>query len=127
MRFDSFALNVIPDILVQAIQCLVSLRRIEKYLDTPEVAVLPSDADAVDEEVEPPVIAFQNATVTWPSSSVDKIDPEALPLGTATPVNAFELQDLTVRFPIGKMSLVCGSLGSGKTLLLLGLSPYLFK
>ncbi|KAL8277515.1 hypothetical protein RQP46_010070 [Phenoliferia psychrophenolica] len=117
-----FALNVIPDILVQAIQCLVSLRRIEKYLDTPEVSVLPLDAEPSSEEPEsPPIIAFQSATVTWPSTTVEKDEPGTPLLGAATPANAFELQDLTVRFPIGKMSLVCGSLGSGKTLLLLAL------
>lgn len=115
-----FALNIIPDILVQAIQCLVSLRRIEKYLDTPEVSVLPSEAELpLDEEPIEPVIAFQSATVTWPSTTVEQDEPD-LPVGAATPKNAFQLQDLSVRFPIGQMSLVCGSLGSGKTLLLLG-------
>ncbi|KAK4700303.1 hypothetical protein P7C70_g5949, partial [Phenoliferia sp. Uapishka_3] len=116
-----FALNGIPDILVQAIQCLVSLRRIEKYLDTAEVSLTPSEAENAEEEPDKdPVIAFQNATVTWPSTA-EKEEPEERQLGAATPSNAFELQDLTVRFPIGEMSLVCGSLGSGKTLLLLAL------
>lgn len=32
------------------------------------------------------------------------------------------LLDLTLNFPIGELSLVCGKLGSGKTLLLLGKS-----
>ncbi|BGP40114.1 hypothetical protein JCM10449v2_004072 [Rhodotorula kratochvilovae] len=44
--------------------------------------------------------------------------------GTATPVEGeqkFELSDVAVSFPEGKLSLVCGATGSGKTLLFLAL------
>ena len=41
--------------------------------------------------------------------------------GLSTPRPSFILQDLTLSFPPGALSLVCGKLGSGKTLLLLGL------
>jgi ABC-type lipoprotein export system ATPase subunit len=34
--------------------------------------------------------------------------------------NRFSLLDLSLRFPEGELSLICGKLGSGKTLLLLG-------
>lgn len=118
-----FALNCVPDTLVQAIQCIVSLRRIEAYLNSDEV----SDEEDNRMGVPPPSedgeeVAFKNATVTWPSTKDVKIVYE---VGAATPKNAFELQDIDVKFPTHKMSLVCGSLGSGKTLLLLGTSPYI--
>jgi hypothetical protein len=63
-------------------------------------------------------IAFQSCNVTWPqdrspSSSV-------LPSVASTPRYKFILIDLTLKFPPGELSLICGKLGSGKTLLLLG-------
>lgn len=121
-----FALNSAPEILVNAIQCLVSLRRIEKYLATPDVALIVEgeSATAVEEESQAP--AFHSATVTWPSVSEDGLStPAPSASGTSTPAGVpqtFELQDVDVAFPFEKMSLICGSLGSGKTLMLLGAS-----
>ncbi|KAM0756050.1 P-loop containing nucleoside triphosphate hydrolase protein [Meredithblackwellia eburnea MCA 4105] len=115
-----FALNVIPDILVNAIQCLVSLRRLQSYLDTPEVDIRQSESQ-LPEEPEPTLIALQSASATWPTPTTGKEEEEEIPLGAQTPAKSFELQDLSLRFPVGDMSLVCGALGSGKTLLLLTL------
>jgi ABC-type multidrug transport system fused ATPase/permease subunit len=90
-------------------QCLVSLRRIEKYLGGDEVQpVHPLDGQPKD-------IAFQSCTVTWPQSS------NASSAATATPRHKFVLVDLNIKFPRGELSLICGKLGSGKTLLLLAL------
>jgi ABC-type lipoprotein export system ATPase subunit len=38
-----------------------------------------------------------------------------------TPMRKFMLVDMTLEFAKGELSLVCGKLGSGKTLLLLGM------
>ncbi|BGP24141.1 ATP-binding cassette transporter [Rhodotorula toruloides] len=126
-----FALNVVPDVLQSALQSLVSLRRIERFLRMPEVehlegldvpvsvdvadgaAVTALETDGSDERV-----AFDRATVTWPRHADDK---EAQEDGEEGADKPFELQDLTLDFPRGEMSLVCGRLGSGKTLLLLAL------
>jgi ABC-type multidrug transport system fused ATPase/permease subunit len=92
-------------------QCFVSLRRIEKYLDAAEVnAVQPLDQQSK-------IIAFQSCTVTWPqghNSSSPATSAEA------TPKHKFILADLSLNFPQGELSLICGKFGSGKTLLLLG-------
>lgn len=106
----------VPDILVQAIQCLVSTRRIQKYLDSPEIADLAEgevavrQGTAISNGIE---IACEAATVTWPTGSDKKAEFSAT-------TNTFELQNLSLKFPARALSLVCGSLGSGKTLLLLG-------
>lgn len=42
-----------------------------------------------------------------------------------TPGNGFSLIDISTTFPRGELSLVCGKIGSGKTLLLLGKSSNL--
>ncbi len=72
------------------------------------------------------LIAMNSATITWPRDKAPTADglvslgPSAAP----TPgggVGGFTLSDVNVNFPEGKLSLICGKLGSGKTLLLLGL------
>jgi ABC-type multidrug transport system fused ATPase/permease subunit len=47
--------------------------------------------------------------------------PGAPGTGTNTPRHKFVLFDLTLHFPLGELSLICGKLGAGKTLLLLAL------
>ncbi|KAJ7691594.1 P-loop containing nucleoside triphosphate hydrolase protein [Mycena rosella] len=111
-----FALNALPETLINLLQSLVSLRRIEKYLGTAEVsAVLPL-------EQQTQTIAFQSCTVTWPQDrAAASASISATPSAASTPRHKFVLVDLTLQFPPGALSLVCGKLGSGKTLLLLAL------
>ena len=64
--------------------------------------------------------------MTWPqerarSSTTDGSAASSVP---ATPKTKFMLTDLNITFPKGELSLVCGKLGSGKTLLLLGTYPF---
>jgi energy-coupling factor transporter ATP-binding protein EcfA2 len=97
-------------------QCLVSLRRIEKYLNGAEIQSVPPLAE------QPNEIAFQSCTVTWPqdrsqSSNASSAASSAAP----SPRRKFILVDLNLKFPRGELSLICGRLGSGKTLLLLAL------
>jgi hypothetical protein len=68
-------------------------------------------------------IAFQSCTVTWPQDrNTSSLATSAAP----APKHKFILADLSLNFPQGELSLICGKLGSGKTLLLLGkpLSPF---
>ena len=93
-------------------QLFVSLRRIEKYLNVAEVnAVLPLNQQSK-------TVAFQSCTVTWPQD--DRNAGNLAPSAGSTPTNKFVLVDLSLNFPQGELSLICGKLGSGKTLLLLG-------
>jgi hypothetical protein len=60
---------------------------------------------------------LQNATLTWPQ---DRIRSGSAAASIApTPKNKFILMDVSLFFPQGELSLICGKLGSGKTLLLL--------
>ncbi|RPD54947.1 multidrug resistance-associated ABC transporter [Lentinus tigrinus ALCF2SS1-7] len=107
-----FALNALPETLINMLQSAVSLRRIEKYLNGVEVApVAPLDG-------QPHIIALQSATITWPQ---DRSRGSAAPSAASTPRHKFILMDLTLEFPLGELSLICGKLGSGKSLLLLAL------
>ncbi|KAJ7240591.1 multidrug resistance-associated ABC transporter [Mycena rebaudengoi] len=111
-----FALNALPETIISLLQSLVSLRRIEKYLGTAEVSsVLPM-------EQQSQTIAFQSCTVTWPQDRRSgSTSTSATPSAASTPRHKFVLVDLTLQFPPGELSLICGKLGSGKTLLLLAL------
>ncbi|KAJ7846225.1 multidrug resistance-associated ABC transporter [Mycena olivaceomarginata] len=100
-----FALAAVPETLIAALQGIISLRRIEKYLHTPEVTPVPPIRKQSQD------IAFQSCTVTWPQ--------DRSPSSSVLP--SFILMDLTLKFPPGELSLICGKLGSGKTLLLLAL------
>jgi ABC-type multidrug transport system fused ATPase/permease subunit len=92
-------------------QTFISLRRIEKYLNAEEVNVVPP----LDQQSK--TVAFQSCTVTWPQEhSTSSLAPTTEP----TPNHKFVLVDLSLNFPQGELSLICGKLGSGKTLLLLG-------
>ncbi|KAG7448558.1 multidrug resistance-associated ABC transporter [Guyanagaster necrorhizus] len=104
-----FALNALPETFINMLQSLVSMRRIEKYLNANEVSpVLPV-------EQQSQIIAFQSCTVTWPQ---ERIAASKTPSTASTPRHKFILVDLSLRFPPGELSLICGKLGSGKTLLL---------
>ncbi|TDL25136.1 multidrug resistance-associated ABC transporter [Rickenella mellea] len=109
-----FALNALPETFINMLQSLVSLRRIEKYLGGVEIApVAPLDGQ------DHPII-FQSATITWPQDRNGGSN-SATPSAASTPRRRFILVDLTLEFPLGELTLVCGKLGSGKTLLLLAL------
>jgi hypothetical protein len=99
-------------------QSLVSLRRIEKYLNSAEVSPVPPLAG------QEQLMAFQSATVTWPQDRTQSsASASATPSASSTPRHKFILMDLSLTFPPSKLSLICGKLGSGKTLLLLGVFP----
>ncbi|KAF9479792.1 multidrug resistance-associated ABC transporter [Pholiota conissans] len=98
-----YALTSLPEIFIRLVQGLVSLRRVEKYLKGAQVERVPS----LKEQYK--TIALQSCTLTWPSTT---------PLTSAY---QFRLMNVSLDFPQGELTLICGKLGSGKTLLLLAL------
>ncbi|CAO3621789.1 unnamed protein product [Mucor fragilis] len=98
-----FAINALPEVFVDLFQALISIRRIETYLD--------------EEEIEPPLtkndvmIGFKNATLGWSKQGYTDLQGST----------SFILKDLNIEFPANELSLISGATGSGKTLLMLGL------
>ncbi|KAJ6482536.1 multidrug resistance-associated ABC transporter [Mycena sanguinolenta] len=101
-----YAISGFPEALLAGLQCLVSLQRIDQYLDSREVSlpVSPSFLPNINETR----IFLVTASITWPSSASAHSTP-------------FALSNLTLNFPAGELSLICGKVGSGKSLLLLAL------
>ncbi|EPQ52340.1 multidrug resistance-associated ABC transporter [Gloeophyllum trabeum ATCC 11539] len=108
-----FALNALPETLISLLQSAVSLRRIENYLNGAEVSSVPPL------ETENYAIALQSASVTWPQDRSRSSNCRVSIV--STPKQKFVLSNLSMNFPVGELSLICGKLGSGKTLLLLSL------
>ncbi|RIA87106.1 P-loop containing nucleoside triphosphate hydrolase protein [Glomus cerebriforme] len=104
-----FALNILPEVFMDGSQAYVSLKRIEKFLNEDEIADsgLESGENILGHESK---ISFEDATVTWNRLEEDIIEEQE-----------FKMKNLNLEFPIGKLSIICGPTGSGKTLLLMSL------
>src|SRR5882757_3261127 len=107
-----FAMNALPETFINLLQVHVSLKRIGKYLQLTEVMPIPALSSASIDNT----IAIRSANITWPR------DRSADSSAASTPRYKFMLVDLALKIPEGQLTLVCGKLGSGKTLLLLGTS-----
>ncbi|EPQ25988.1 uncharacterized protein PFL1_06443 [Pseudozyma flocculosa PF-1] len=101
-------LDALPDMIVQILNSLVSVRRIDAYLREEETEkyqqLLSNEQERMPDE---PVVGFQDASFTYSD------DDDALDNG------AFCLRDLNLTFPVGQFSVIAGPVGSGKTSLLL--------
>ncbi|KAJ3534233.1 hypothetical protein NMY22_g7010 [Coprinellus aureogranulatus] len=102
-----FALNALPETFINMLQSFVSLRRIEKYLNSSEVSQVP----VLDEQ--PKTIVLQSCTITWPQDRSGGSNASSLaPSAASTPRHKFLLVDLSLKFPQGELSLICGKLGT---------------
>lgn len=103
-------MDALPDMIVQCLSSLVSVRRIDAFLREPETLkyeqLFRDDAETHEDD---PVVGFQDATFVFKVDS----DKDTAP--------SFALKDLNLNFPEGKLSIIAGSVGCGKTCLLLSL------
>ncbi|KAK3398126.1 P-loop containing nucleoside triphosphate hydrolase protein [Sordaria brevicollis] len=90
-------LSVIPELTTDLLDAWISIKRMQEYLDSPEVTVVSQDAEEV---------SFQNASIAWPSD--EAIDEE----------DRFVLRNISVTFPKGELSVISGKTGTGKSLML---------
>ena len=91
-------LAVIPELTTDLIDAYISVTRIEKYLNAPEITKNTTDS---------PNISFDNASIAWPSDE-EKTDDDL----------RYVLRNVNVSFPENELSVVSGKTGTGKSLLL---------
>ncbi|CAG8562619.1 uncharacterized protein OCT59_007764 [Rhizophagus irregularis] len=112
------ALDEGPSTIISIIQAQISIVRIEKFLKEPEI----TRQDSRPSSSNDPEIGFRNASFQWPNgaSSTDDLN-NNIDITIKNPLNKFTLFDLNITFPVGKLSIICGPTGSGKTSLLMAL------
>jgi ABC-type siderophore export system fused ATPase/permease subunit len=84
------------------LEAYVSLQRIESFLREEEVPNWATSLQKHDPMAYPDMTGFTHASFAWSQASASR----------------FTLGPLNVAFPHGKLSIVCGATGSGKTALL---------
>ncbi|KAK4158804.1 92fa4e65-f2b9-41ea-8f4e-0e0d5e2b8a44 [Cladorrhinum sp. PSN259] len=90
-------LSFIPELTTDALDAWVSIKRIEEYLNSPDVEKVSKDSNEV---------AFDNVSIAWPAN---EDTPEA---------ERFVLRDINIKFPTGELSVISGKTGTGKSLVL---------
>lgn len=90
-------LSIIPELTTDVLDAWTSVKRIEKYLKSPEIEKTAKESDEV---------TFDGASIAWPAD--EKLDDD----------ERFVLRDVTVTFPKGELSVISGKTGTGKSLML---------
>ncbi|KAH6990845.1 P-loop containing nucleoside triphosphate hydrolase protein [Ilyonectria sp. MPI-CAGE-AT-0026] len=90
-------LGALPELITIGVDTLVSIKRIEEYLNGPEMENTLSEGSEV---------GFDDASISWP---VDE---------KTTDEDRFILRNLNFSFPAGELSVISGKTGTGKSLVL---------
>ncbi|KAF7118485.1 hypothetical protein CNMCM5793_008011 [Aspergillus hiratsukae] len=107
-------LDQLADMVAHVQESKVSLDRVDKYLceeETDKYNILSTSTTPGT----PPKIALENATLTWGTPKKDTRE-EA-----SDSAEAFRLISMNVSFHVGKLNIIAGPTGSGKTSLLMAL------
>lgn len=91
-----------PYFIQDLLGVIVAFNRLVAFLNRPEV-------DMLDWQTEEKDITLARATFSWPIADTEGIEIDEVQ-------KPFQLSDLDFSVPRGKFTLVCGPLGSGKTL-----------
>ncbi|KAF5658311.1 hypothetical protein FHETE_9965 [Fusarium heterosporum] len=91
------SLGVLPELITMGVDTYVSLKRIQTYLNGPEMENTLSEG---------PEVALKSASIAWPE---DDETPDE---------DRFVLRNLNIEFPTGELSVISGKTGTGKSLLL---------
>ncbi|KUI63825.1 ATP-dependent bile acid permease [Cytospora mali] len=106
-----FPLDQIGDMIAHVQESKVSIDRIEEFLNEEETQKFEQLGQDNTDENGDKIIGFNNATLIWGSKNAVAEDGSM----------AFRLLDLNIDFKIGKLNVITGPTGSGKTSLLMGL------
>ncbi|KAG0335643.1 hypothetical protein BG000_007355 [Podila horticola] len=143
------AINNLPWCVKNTMQAVVSLKRINRFLQEEELVkdTVVTKIDTKAHVSSFPTIGFRNATFIWPNKENDTVIAKVaekklswaqkvkcrfvkktVPIAVQEPVTEpealqerFKLKDINLEFPVGKLSVIVGATGSGKSALLLAL------
>ncbi|CAE6434528.1 unnamed protein product [Rhizoctonia solani] len=111
-------MSQLPQQIFALLHAYVSMQRIQTFLDETEVEDWASSIkradEALDTEVVSKKIGLQDATFIWHLNPSEAQDP-------AKSHSNFKLVDITLEFPLGRLTLITGATGSGKSSILAAL------
>ncbi len=106
-----YPLDQLADMIAHVQESKVSVDRVEEFLNEDETEKYEQLSQrSLDEDTEP-TIGFEKATLTWGGKDAHGLDGQP----------AFRMINLDVRFMIGRLNIIVGHTGSGKTSLLMAL------
>ncbi|KAF7331515.1 ATP-dependent bile acid permease [Mycena kentingensis (nom. inval.)] len=114
-------LNVVPWYIAQLLEGVVALKRITTFLREDEVTEQVSTLKQSTFSVHHEGLGLEKATLEWNHAHTEAIDASSESTSTFQPDHHFQLKDISVLFPKGKLSVVTGPTASGKTALLMAL------
>ncbi|CAE6461261.1 unnamed protein product [Rhizoctonia solani] len=110
-------MSQLPQQIFALLHAYVSMQRIQTFLDETEVEDWASSIKRPEEELDIEVfsnkVGFQEGNFVWHLNSSETQDPKSH--------TNFKLTDVTVEFPLGRLTLITGATGSGKSSLLAAL------
>lgn len=106
-----YPLDQLADMIAHVQESKVSVDRIEEFLNEEETQKYEQLLHGHKGEDEDPIIGFDKATLTW--GGKDTRDDEGN--------TAFRMIGMNIRFLVGRLNIVAGPTGSGKTSLLMAL------
>lgn len=106
-----FPLDQLADMIAHVQESKVSVDRVEEFLNEGETEKYEQLLQGRKDEAGEPVIGFYGATLTWGSKESPNSDGQT----------AFRMIDMNVRFLVGRLNIIAGPTGSGKTSLLMAL------
>lgn len=104
-------LDQFADMLAHVQETKVSVNRVEEFLNEDETEKNMQILQVKDQESGEPIIGFKRATFTWGGRGSRRKD-GSIP---------FRMIDMDVKFRVGRLNIVAGPTGSGKTSLLMAL------
>ena len=104
-------LDQLADMIAHVQESKVSVDRVEEFLNEDETEKYTQLSSQARDHHGEALVGFDHATLTWGGKDTD--DPDS--------VKAFRMIGLNIRFVVGRLNLVVGPTGSGKTSLLMAL------
>jgi ABC-type multidrug transport system fused ATPase/permease subunit len=108
-------LDQLADMVAHVQESKVSLDRVDKYLNEEETGKYEQLRESTVAGT-PIRLGLENATLTWSTSK-----PTPQEAGSADGLDSFRLINIDVEFLVGKLNIIAGPTGSGKTSLLMAL------
>ena len=106
-----YPLDQLADMIAHVQESKVSVDRVEEFLNEDETEKYEQLLQGRKDENGDPIIGFDKATLTWGGQDTQKADGQT----------AFRMIDMDIRFLIGRLNIIVGPTGSGKTSLLMAL------